>query len=106
VKTKTKTGGMLRLCSRLLVGAAAAALVTLIAIQFARIVGANLAMAHTLTSVRRDIALLRRHKAADEQEIRRLSDPQGAIPEIHDRLHLVRPNEAIIYFKRSRAPGE
>jgi len=35
------------------------------------------------------------------REIRRLSDPRGAVPEIHDRLHLVGDKEAIIYLKRS-----
>ena len=34
---------------------------------------------------------------------RELSDPRGAIPEIHDKLHLVGDKEAIIYLKRSSA---
>jgi hypothetical protein len=32
--------------------------------------------------------------------IKRLEDPRGAIPEIHDRLHLALPNESIIYLKK------
>ena len=41
----------------------------------------------------------------DEQlrQIKRLSDPSGSIPDIHDRLHLVGDHEAIIYLKRHDA---
>ncbi len=71
----------------------------LVSIQFARIVNENVAMAHSLSSAQKDIFALRRQKRSEERQIRRLMDPQGAIPEIHDRLHLVRPNETIIYVK-------
>jgi hypothetical protein len=37
-------------------------------------------------------------------DIKRLSDARGAVPEIHDRLHLVGDHEAIIYVKRGHAP--
>ena len=60
----------------------------------------NVAMAHSLSSVQKDILALRHQKRSEERQIRRLMDPQGAIPEIHDRLHLVRPNETIIYVKQ------
>jgi hypothetical protein len=91
--------GLLRLCSRLLFGAVAVVVFTLVSIQFARIVNENIAMARSLTFVQHDIAALREHKREQERELRRLLDPEGAVPAIHDRLHMVRPDEAIIYVK-------
>jgi cell division protein FtsB len=91
--------GIVRLFSRLVFGAVAVVVFTLVSIQFARIVNENIAMARSLSSVRQDVAALREHKRQEERELRRLLDPEGAVPEIHDRLHLVRPNEAIIYVK-------
>lgn len=103
MKRQTKTAGIVRLCSRLIFGLVAVVVFTLVSIQFARIVNENVAMAGSLTSVQQDVTQLRRHKQETERELRRLLDPQGAIPAIHDRLHLVRPNEAIIYIKPAHA---
>ena len=100
---RTKTAGIFRLLSRLILGLVAVVVFTLVSIQFARIVNENIAMANSLSSVEQDVATLRDHKRREDREIRRLLDPDGAVPEIHDRLHLVRPNEAIIYIKPSRA---
>jgi hypothetical protein len=92
-------GGIVRLFSRLFFGAVAVVVFTLVSIQFARIVNENIAMAHSLSAVEQDVATLREHKRREERELHRLLDPEGAVPEIHDRLHLVRSNEAIIYIK-------
>ena len=100
---RTKTVGIFRLFSRLILGLVAVVVFALVSIQFARIVNENIAMANSLSSVEQDVATLRDHKRREEREIRRLLDPDGAVPEIHDRLHLVRPNEAIIYIKPARA---
>ena len=94
--------GPIILLGRLAFAAVCLVLLTLVSIQFARIVSENVAMAHTLASVQNDISALQRQKRTEERKIHRLMDPQGAIPEIHDRLHLVRPNEAIIYVTPSR----
>src|SRR6185437_5474375 len=91
--------GIVRLFSRLIFGVVAVVVFTLVSIQFARIVNENIAMAHSLSAVQSDVAALREHKRQEERELRRLMDPEGAVPEIHDRLRLVRPNEAIIYVK-------
>jgi hypothetical protein len=104
MKRQTRTAGILRLFSRLTLGLVAVVFFTLVSIQFARIVNENVAMADSLSSVQQDVSALRRHKREEERELRRLLDPQGAIPEIHDRLHLVRANEAIIYVKAPHAP--
>jgi len=96
--------GIVRLFSRLIFGAVAVVVFTLVSIQFARIVNENIAMARSLSEVQNDVASLREHKRAEERELRRLLDPEGAVPEIHDRLHLVRSNEAIIYVKPPQHP--
>lgn len=92
-----------RFFSRLAIAAMTLVVLALVSIQFARIVNENVAMARSLHSVQKDIAALKRQKRNDERQIRRLMDPQGAVPEIHDRLHLVRPNETIIYVKQPPA---
>ena len=94
---------VLRLVGRVIATALGALVVTLVAIQFARAIGENVAAAHELHSIRSDIAALQRHREEQRQELRRLRDPQGTIPEIHDRLRLVRPNEALIFV--SPQPG-
>lgn len=88
---------VLRLAGRLTAVALALLVVTLVAIQFARAVGENLSAARELRTLHADIAALQRRRDEQEREMQRLRDPQGAIPEIHDRLRLVRPNEALIF---------
>ncbi|BDE06951.1 hypothetical protein WPS_22270 [Vulcanimicrobium alpinum] len=94
---------MIRAAGRICVVGVALVVISLIGVQYARIIGRNLALAGELRSTDAEIAALRAKQAQQEREIRRLSDPHGAIPEIHDRLHLVGDKEAIIYLKR---PGE
>jgi cell division protein FtsB len=88
---------VLRLAGRLTAAAVVLLVVSIVAIQFARAIRENLTAARQLSAIRTDIATLQRRRDAQEQELRRLRDPQGAIPEIHDRLRLVRPNEALIF---------
>jgi hypothetical protein len=61
-------------------------------------------MARELRDERHDVVRLEAKRRQQDREIRRLSDPRGALPEIHDRLHLVGDNEAIIYLKQPHAP--
>jgi uncharacterized ion transporter superfamily protein YfcC len=98
-----KAAGILRFFSRLIFGLVAVVVFTLVSIQFARIVNENVAMARSLSSVQEDVQALRNHKREEERQLRRLMDPEGAIPDIHDRLHLVRAKEAIIYIKPAPA---
>jgi|SRR5579862_107300 len=88
---------LLRLAGRITAVALGLLVLTLVGIQFARAIGENLAAMHQLTALRSDIAALQRRRDEQQRELRRLRDPQGAIPEIHDRLRLVRPNEALIF---------
>lgn len=103
MKRATRASGIVRFFSRFFVGLVAVVVFTLVSIQFARIVDENIAMAHSLSSVQQDVDALRARRAREQQELRRLADPEGAVPEIHDRLHLVRSNEAIIYIKPAPA---
>ena len=100
-----RTPRWLRVAGRVILMLTIFAFGTIIAIQYARVAERNLALAHNLSQVNRDIDTLRTQQREREHEIRRLEDPQGAIPEIHDRLHLVAPGERIIYLKgRTPAP--
>ncbi|HEY5258098.1 MAG TPA: hypothetical protein VIJ12_06920 [Candidatus Baltobacteraceae bacterium] len=99
MKRNARAIGILRLAGRLGVGALSSLVFVLIAIQFARIVRENVAMATNLSSIKSDVRALQVRRRDQVREIRRLADPQGAIPEIHDRLKLVAPNEAIIFVK-------
>jgi hypothetical protein len=104
VKRNQRTLVFLRFAGRLGVAALASVVFLLVGIQFARVIGENVAMAHELASVQSDIKVLEARKRTQLRELRRLADPEGAVPEIHDRLRLVGPNEAIVFVKPSPAP--
>lgn len=72
---------------------------TFISLQFAHIINENIAMASSLSSVQDEIAQLRVRRRHQELEIRRLNDIDGTVPEIHDRLRLVGPDEELIFVK-------
>jgi hypothetical protein len=93
---------LLRVSARIGVVCVALVFVTLIGVQYARLINRNLALAHELRDVERDVAQLKVKRAQQQRDIDRLSDPHGAIPEIHDRLHLVGDHEAIIYLKSGK----
>jgi hypothetical protein len=88
---------VIRFAGRITAVAIALLVVALVAVQFARAIGENLTAVHELSSIRTDISALEKRRDDQRRELIRLRDPQGAIPEIHDRLRLVRPNEAIIF---------
>jgi cell division protein FtsB len=75
----------------------------LIAVQYARIIERNVAYVQQVHDVERDVSALEQKRDKQLRQIQRLSDPQGAIPEIHDRLHMVGDHETIIYLKRHDA---
>ena len=102
--TRRRQNTAMRLFGRAVVVIVAAVFFTLISIQFARVIDQNIAMAHSLNAVQSDVQMLRARRVMQLRELRRLSDPEGSVPEIHDRLHLVRPNEAIIYLRPSPHP--
>ena len=79
----------------------------IVAIQYQKVIVRNWQLAHAVASARSDVEALREKERRQRKRIERLTDPQGAIPEIHDRLHLVSPHEELIYVKSapSAAPG-
>ncbi len=95
---------LLRLLGRLGVVCVALVAFSVIGVQYARLIGRNIALAHELRDVEHDVASLKVKRVQQERDIRRLSDANGAIPEIHDRLHLVGEHEAIIYLKHGKQP--
>ncbi len=92
---------VLRLLGRITVVAIVATFVAVVSVQYVRIIGKNLHMARQLASAESDVRTLEAKRADSDREIRRLSDPIGVIPEIHDRLHLVRGHETIIYLQHA-----
>ena len=75
----------------------------LIAVQYVRIVERNVTYMQQVRDVEHDVTALEQKRDQQRRQIQRLSDPRGAIPEIHDRLHMVGDHEAIIYLKRHDA---
>lgn len=90
---------LVRLFGKLSVAAMALLVLTLVAIQYEKIVARNVSLQRTVNATRADIGVLREQERKKRLEIERLSDPEGAVPEIHDRLHLVSPHEELIYVK-------
>ena len=95
---KSKT--VLRAAGRGLVVGVLALAISMIAIQYARMAHRNVVLAHALWSTQNEIGRLQSERDRRLSTIKRLEDPRGSIPEIHDRLHLVLPDESIIYLKR------
>jgi hypothetical protein len=97
---------MLALLARLSVTAIGGTFAILIAVQYVRIIERNVAYVHRVHSVESDVSELEQKRDKQLRTIQRLTDPQGAVPEIHDRLHMVGDHEAIIYLKRHDAPSD
>ncbi len=89
--------------ARLGVTAIGGTFAVLIAVQYVRIVERNVAYIQQIHGVNADVTALEQKRDQQLRQIQRLSDPRGAIPEIHDRLHMVGPKEEIIYLKRHDA---
>jgi hypothetical protein len=70
-----------------------------VGVQFGSIVGRNVAVSYELAASRNQIARLRAREVQDERTLRRLSDPRGAVPEIHEKLRWVGPKEELIYLR-------
>ncbi len=84
---------------------ATAAVLVVIAVQVGEIVAKNVDVQSRVSAAQSDIVALRAKRAEQLQAIRRLSDPRGAIPEIHDKLRMVGPHEELIYLSGADAPS-
>lgn len=103
VKKRTRASLMLRLAGRVSATMVALLIFALVTVQFARVIDENVALARDLASTQSDIVTLQARRDWQIRELRRLQDAEGAVPEIHERLKLVKPNEAIIFV--SPAPS-
>ncbi len=103
MKRPTRAPLVFRLLGRVSATLVALVIFTLVGVQFARVIHQNIALAEDLSSTQTDISALQARKQWQVRELQRLSDPEGAVPDIHDRLRLVRHNEAIIFV--SPAPS-
>lgn len=101
---RTQSQLVLRLAGRITAAALGLLVAVLVAIQFGRVIAENVSMGRQLASVRADVAALDKHRMQQRREIARLRDPMGAIPEIHDRLRMVRSNETIIFVSPVPSP--
>jgi hypothetical protein len=103
-KRRVRGALVLRLFGRLAAGVVALLVFTLVAIQFARVIDQNVALASSLGATQSDITALEERHAWQVRQLRRLEDPEGTVPEIHDRLRLVRSNEAIVFVSPNPSP--
>lgn len=96
-----------RLATRLGMLVAAVTVCSLVAVQYEGIVVHYLALKHEVDDSRAAISGLEAKLAKQRNDVRRLQDPAGAVPEIHDRLKEFGPNEEVIYLRGlpSPAPG-
>lgn len=105
MKQRSRFSLILRFAGRVTATLVALLVFSLVSIQFARIIKQNVALAQELSSTQDDVAALQVRRAHQLRELRRLESPDGAIPEIHDRLRLVGPHEAIIFVSPAPSPA-
>ena len=79
---------------------AVAAIAIVIVAQYARLVARNVQFVAQLHAMQDGVQHLEARKLIQEQEIRRLSTAEGVMPEIHQHLWMVRPDEELIYVRR------
>jgi hypothetical protein len=94
-----------RLAGRLCLVAMCLLVGGLIVVQYSKIIARNIALSRSVAAARIDVGALREKRGKQLRDIERLSEPDGAVPEIHDRLHLVFPREELIYVKGAPTPA-
>ncbi len=94
------------LTGRLALAALVLGVLAVVAIQFEGIVAKNVAVASEVRASRTEIARLEAREVQQRRTIARLRTPLGALPEIHDKLHLVGPNEEIIFLRGTKPSHE
>jgi len=70
-----------------------------VVVQYVRIIDRNIVVAGQVRQQESAIHVLESETDEQQRHIARLERSGGAIPEIHDRLHLVASNEAIVYLR-------
>ena len=95
----------LRVARRIALACAALALLAVFAMQYWNAIVRNFTLSAELARTRTQIAALDERRNEQRREIRRLQDPEGAIPEIHDRLHRIKPGETLIFLRGVPTPA-
>ena len=95
----------LRVAARVSVLAAMLTVGSLVAVQYEAIVVRYLSLRHQVEDSRAEFQALEAKLHKQNNDVRRLSDPRGAIPEIHERLKEFGPNEEMIYIKGAPSPA-
>ena len=96
---------ILRLLGRVTATLVALIVFFLVGVQFARVIHQNVALAGDLNATNAEIEGLHARQAWQIRELKRLADPEGAVPDIHERLRLVRPNETMIFVSPAPSPA-
>ena len=90
---------------RLAALAVGSVVVLLVAAQFARVVGTDIKLESELRQTRTSIAAYERRDVRLRRRIARLRTARGAIPEIHERLRMLAPNERMILVEPPPSPA-
>jgi cell division protein FtsB len=99
-----KLGRIAKIGSRAVLLTTIACILGLVAVQFVRILAENVSVARELAASHSEIEALQAREADQRRTIVRLSDPRGAVPEIHDKLREVGKREEIIYVRGNAEP--
>jgi hypothetical protein len=96
-----------RLAARLGVIVATVSLGLVVAVQYESLAVHYFTLKHEVDDSRAKIDALETKLRKQKSDVRRLSDPRGAVPEIHDKLKEFGPDEEMIYVRGvpSPAPG-
>ncbi len=97
--SRPKPARIIRVAGRFGLAIAIVFVLGVVGMQFAGIVAKNIAVANELSTSRAEVASLRERERRQQHTISRLQTASGSIPEIHERLRLVRPNEEIIFVR-------
>ncbi len=77
----------------------------LVVAQFARVIGTDIRLGSDLHQTRATIARYERRDARLRRRIARLRTARGAIPEIHERLRMLAPNEHMVLVEPPPSPA-
>lgn len=78
-------------------------LAVVLGVQSVRVIERNVAVSHEVQAEDEQITILQTRKADELRAIARLQRPDGAIPEIHNRLKYAADNEAVVFVHH---PGD
>jgi hypothetical protein len=92
------------LVGRVLFAIASAACSMLVAVHVYRTIDRNAVLSRELIVAQGEVNQLLAKRAEQLRAIRRLSDPIGAIPEIHERLQMHTAHEQILFLQRASSP--